>query len=149
MGNKKTIRVEDNLIQVVLFNNEDYISLTDMARSQLQEVIIIKWLSLKSTIDYPGEWEILYNPDFNYNYSHSGVLTKDGKVKSKFGKGDLKETTDQEVEGKYGPRTEIYKKIPDKKLSKDRLKPGKTSNGTRELKSREINKLQDSGVISQ
>ena len=66
MGNKKTIRVEDNLIQVVSFNNVDYISLTDMARSQLQEVIIIKWLSLKSTIDYPGEWEILYNPDFNY-----------------------------------------------------------------------------------
>ena len=44
----------------------DYISLTDMARSQLQEVIIIKWLSLKSTIEYLGEWEALYNPDFKY-----------------------------------------------------------------------------------
>ncbi|MDD4599359.1 MAG: KilA-N domain-containing protein [Lentimicrobiaceae bacterium] len=66
MGNKKTIRVEDNLIQITSFNNEDYISLTDMARSQLQEVIIIKWLSLKSTIEYLGEWELLYNPGFNY-----------------------------------------------------------------------------------
>lgn len=37
-----------------------------MARSQLQEVVIIKWLSLKSTIEYIGEWEALYNPDFNY-----------------------------------------------------------------------------------
>ncbi len=66
MGNKKTIQVEDNLIQLVSLHNEDYISLTDMARSQLQEVIIIKWLSLKSTIEYIGEWEILYNPGFNY-----------------------------------------------------------------------------------
>lgn len=37
-----------------------------MAKSQLQEVVIIKWLSLKSTIEYLGEWESLYNPDFNY-----------------------------------------------------------------------------------
>ncbi len=37
-----------------------------MARSQLQEVVIIKWLSLKSTIEYLGEWEALYNPNFNY-----------------------------------------------------------------------------------
>lgn len=37
-----------------------------MARSQLQDVVIIKWLSLKSTIEYLGEWEALYNPDFNY-----------------------------------------------------------------------------------
>lgn len=44
----------------------DFISLTDMARSQLQDVVIIKWLSLKSTIEYLGEWEALYNPDFNY-----------------------------------------------------------------------------------
>ena len=32
----------------------------------MQEAIIIKWLSLKSTIDYLGEWEALYNPDVNY-----------------------------------------------------------------------------------
>jgi hypothetical protein len=36
-----------------------------MARSQMQDVVIIKWLSLKSTIEYLGEWEALYNPDFN------------------------------------------------------------------------------------
>lgn len=30
------------------------------------EHIIIKWLSLKSTIEYIGEWEILFNPIFNY-----------------------------------------------------------------------------------
>ena len=52
-------------ISVVKYNEEDYISLTDMARSQLQEHIIFRWLSLKRTIEYLGEWEILYNPDFN------------------------------------------------------------------------------------
>jgi hypothetical protein len=37
-----------------------------MARSQLEEVVIIKWLSLKNTIEYVGEWEAMYNPSFNY-----------------------------------------------------------------------------------
>ena len=37
-----------------------------MARGQLRDHIIFKWLSLKSTIDYIGEWELLYNTDFNY-----------------------------------------------------------------------------------
>jgi hypothetical protein len=37
-----------------------------MAKSQMQDAIIIKWLSLKSTIEYLGEWEALYNPRFNY-----------------------------------------------------------------------------------
>ena len=36
-----------------------------MARSQLQEHIIFRWLSQKSTIEYLGEWEMLYNPNFN------------------------------------------------------------------------------------
>ena len=57
------ITVQNTDISVVKYNEEDYISLTDMARSQLQEHIIFRWLSLKSTIEYLGEWEMLYNPD--------------------------------------------------------------------------------------
>lgn len=56
-GTKKTI---------ISQKQYDYISLTDMAKSQMQETIIIKWLNLKSTIEYIGEWEALYNPNFNY-----------------------------------------------------------------------------------
>ena len=59
------ITVQNTDISIVKFEDEDYISLTDMARSQMQEHIIFRWLSLKSTIEYLGEWEILYNPDFN------------------------------------------------------------------------------------
>jgi hypothetical protein len=66
MARAKIINLENNLISVISYGNEDYLSLTDMARNQLHDVIIIKWLSLKSTIEYIGEWEALYNPVFNY-----------------------------------------------------------------------------------
>lgn len=36
-----------------------------MAHSQMQEHIVFRWMSLKSTIEYLGEWEMLYNPSFN------------------------------------------------------------------------------------
>lgn len=59
------ITVQDAEITVITYHNDDYISLTDMARSQMQEHIIFRWLSLKSTLEYIGEWEMLYNPNFN------------------------------------------------------------------------------------
>ena len=66
MAKNKIINVEGSEIAIITSKENDYISLTDMAKSQMQEVIIIKWLSLKSTIEYLGEWEALYNPNFNY-----------------------------------------------------------------------------------
>ena len=49
-----------------MVNKEDYISLTDMAHSQMQEHIIFKWMGRKNIIEYLGEWKALYNPNFNY-----------------------------------------------------------------------------------
>jgi hypothetical protein len=66
MSNSKKINIQGAEITIISRKAEDYISLTHMAHSQLQEVVIIKWLSLKSTIEYLGEWEALYNPSFNY-----------------------------------------------------------------------------------
>ncbi len=66
MAQNKTIQIDDKEILIYSHNNEDYISLTDMAHSQMEEVVIIKWLSLKNTIEYIGEWEAMYNPNFNY-----------------------------------------------------------------------------------
>nr|NQU89505.1 KilA-N domain-containing protein [Bacteroidota bacterium] len=66
MALNKTILVKGTAINIQKVENADYISLTDMARSQMQEVVIIKWLSLKNTIEYIGEWEAMYNPNFNY-----------------------------------------------------------------------------------
>jgi hypothetical protein len=59
------ITIENAEIAVVSINDSDYISLTDIAHSQMEQHIIIKWLSLKNTIEYIGEWENLYNPNFN------------------------------------------------------------------------------------
>jgi len=66
MTKSKTINIQGTEISIISLKQDDYISLTDMAKSQMQEVIIIKWLSLKSTIEYLGEWEALYNTNFNY-----------------------------------------------------------------------------------
>ena len=66
MAKAKTIVIQGAEISIISEREEDFISLTDMAKSQMQEAIVIKWLSLKSTIEYLGEWEALYNPGFNY-----------------------------------------------------------------------------------
>lgn len=66
MAKNKKIEIGGKEISIISQKQDDFISLTDMAKSQMQEVIIIKWLTLKSTIEYIGEWEALYNPNFNY-----------------------------------------------------------------------------------
>lgn len=63
---KQIIHIDNAEISLLSQGQEDYISLTDMAHSQMQEHIIFRWMSLKSTIEYIGEWEALYNPNFNY-----------------------------------------------------------------------------------
>ena len=71
------LKVQNTEITILTNNEQDYISLTDMARSQMQEHIIFRWLSLKSTLEYIGEWEMLYNPNFN--------CTEFGTIKSMAG----------------------------------------------------------------
>jgi len=66
VSKNKKIEIDGREITIISQQQDDFISLTDMAKSQMQEAIIIKWLSLKSTIEYIGEWEALYNPSFNY-----------------------------------------------------------------------------------
>lgn len=85
------IIVETSEISVLNgFNGDDYISLTDMAHSQMQEHIIFKWMSLKSTIEYLGEWELLYNPNFNY--------TEFGTIRNEAGSNNFVLSTKQWIE---------------------------------------------------
>ena len=91
MAKLDKIIVESSEISVLNgFNGEDYISLTDMAHSQMQEHIIFKWMSLKSTIEYLGEWELLYNPNFNY--------TEFGTIKNEAGSNNFVLSTKQWIE---------------------------------------------------
>ncbi len=72
MTKNKKIEIGGKEISIISQKHDDYISLTDMAKSQMQEAIIIKWLTVKSTIEYIGEWEALYNP--NFNYTEFGII---------------------------------------------------------------------------
>ena len=64
---KTKLKVKDNLINIVRFNDVDYISLTDLARYKNSDNpgdVIIKWMSNKSSFDFYCLWEELFNPDF-------------------------------------------------------------------------------------
>ena len=64
---KTKLNVND--IEIVLYkkNEEEYISLTDMAKfrdSERTNYIIQNWMRTHSTIEFLGLWEQLYNPNF-------------------------------------------------------------------------------------
>ena len=62
------IRVLDNDISIYTLNDEDYISITDIARYKdpdRSDYIIQNWLRNRNTIEFLGIWERLNNPDFN------------------------------------------------------------------------------------
>ena len=62
------MNVNENEIRVMRVGNEDYISLTDLARyknSDDPSDVIKKWLSNYDTIEFLGLWEELSNEDFN------------------------------------------------------------------------------------
>jgi hypothetical protein len=68
MSKSKTIKVEN--VEIVLYsqNNEDYVSLTDMARFKNAEttgLVISHWLSTRYTVEFMGLWEKMNNPVFN------------------------------------------------------------------------------------
>ncbi len=59
-----------NELEIVLYkqNEEEYISLTDMAKfrdSERGDYIIQNWMRTRNTIEFPGLWEQLNNPNFN------------------------------------------------------------------------------------
>lgn len=64
---KKQINVQGHEISVLLGNNdEDFISLTDMAKYKEGEFYVSDWIRNTDTLDYLGTWEALNNPNFNY-----------------------------------------------------------------------------------
>jgi len=64
----KIIKVQDIEISVIVINDIDYISITDIAKSQDVESraadVIKNWIRNRSTLEFLGTWEQLYNPDF-------------------------------------------------------------------------------------
>ena len=67
MAKNKTIKVESFEIVLYSQNNEDYISLTDMARyrdAERTNYIIQNWLRTRNAIEFCGLWEQVNNPGF-------------------------------------------------------------------------------------
>lgn len=67
MTKSKIIKVESFEIVLYSQNNEDFISLTDMARyrdAERTNYIIQNWLRTRSAIEFCGLWEQINNPNF-------------------------------------------------------------------------------------
>lgn len=62
----KKIKVKGNEIRVILKNEQDYISLTDMLKTKDGDFFISDWLRNRNTVEFLGIWESIYNPGFNY-----------------------------------------------------------------------------------
>ena len=60
------INVQQTAITLLKVNEQDYISLTDIARYKSDDptAVIGNWMRNRNTIEYLGIWETLYNPGF-------------------------------------------------------------------------------------
>jgi hypothetical protein len=66
MSKNKKITVNGNEITIVANNEQDYISLTDIAKYKTNDTsaVLGNWMRNRNTIEFLGIWEALYNPDF-------------------------------------------------------------------------------------
>ena len=65
---KASIEVRGTVVNIVTQNEEDYICLTDIARSKDPErtdYLISNWMRNRNTVEFLGIWEHLHNPGFN------------------------------------------------------------------------------------
>ena len=67
MAKNKTINVKGTEIVVLTAQENDFISITDIARhkdSEHTDAIIQNWMRNRNTIELLGFWETIYNPNF-------------------------------------------------------------------------------------
>lgn len=69
MVKSKVIEVQDTSVSVLNHSGEDYICLTDMARAKSDQSraadVIKNWIRTRTTLEFLGTWEKIYNPNFN------------------------------------------------------------------------------------
>jgi hypothetical protein len=65
---KKEMEVNGLIVQLKKHNGNDYFSLTDIAKSQGENIrpadLIKNWIRTRTTLEFIGTWEKLYNPQF-------------------------------------------------------------------------------------
>ncbi|MBK8352593.1 MAG: KilA-N domain-containing protein [Saprospirales bacterium] len=66
MTKNKKIIVDGKEVTILLENEHEFISLTDMLKAKDGDFFISDWLRNRNTIEYLGIWESVFNPNFNY-----------------------------------------------------------------------------------
>ena len=66
MSNKQQVNVLGTAINIIKFQQEDYICITDMLKAKDGEFFIADWIRNRNTIEFLGIWEEIHNPNFNY-----------------------------------------------------------------------------------
>jgi hypothetical protein len=68
MGKTSIITVQGTAISITNINDTDYICLTDMVKAKDDDSraadIIKNWIRTRTTIEFLGTWESIYNPNF-------------------------------------------------------------------------------------
>ncbi len=102
------INVLKNDITILKISEDDFVSLTDIARyrdMERSDYILQNWMRNRSTIEFIGLWEIFNNPDFNsiefdgiknLSGSNSFALTPKRWIETTNAKGIISKT------GRYG-----------------------------------------------
>lgn len=63
--NKLAMNINDEVVNVTKIDGQDYICLTDMAKSAGAERALHSWLRSRNTISFLGLWEQTHNKSFN------------------------------------------------------------------------------------
>lgn len=68
MAKNKQIDVQSTSVAITEVDGEDYICITDMAKAKTDDTraadVIKNWIRTRTTIEFLGTWEKIYNPDF-------------------------------------------------------------------------------------
>jgi hypothetical protein len=68
MTKNRKIEVQKVEVTISDFQGEDYICLTDMAKARTDDAraadVIKNWIRTRTTLEFLGTWEKIYNPDF-------------------------------------------------------------------------------------
>lgn len=68
MSKLTKIDIENTIISITKIHEEDYICLTDMAKAKQGDNraadVIKNWIRTRTTIEFLGTWETMYNPNF-------------------------------------------------------------------------------------
>lgn len=61
---KSIISVQGTAITILSHKEDDFISLTDMAKKFGSDDLIYSWMRNRNTVEFLGIWEQIHNPDF-------------------------------------------------------------------------------------